>query len=191
LQVQVAAKADQGIVRIATLRTTSFAGGNEHIGFDLRRESVFYKHTGPATDFSVILSQSDTNGLPHSFVSVPIHLKPGDTAVITPRNWDALDGKSVDLMVSDSLGNPMSQLLNVAPPVLVLQDGGIRLSFTGHIGLTYAIETSINLRDWTVVTMLACDTGILSYTEAEPAAFQHRFYRAVQTSAVEQEPASR
>ena len=60
-----------------------------------------------------------------------------------------------------------------------VSNGKLRLPITGAVGETYGVETSSDLRAWTLITSLANTQGTVTFEEPAPSA--NRFYRVLRT----------
>ncbi len=78
---------------------------------------------------------------------------------------------------------PTSAMSLVSPPFFnaaaVLPDGSVQLRVTGIAGLSYTVQASTNLLDWTPVTTLVNTDGTMTVVDMAATNLNYRFYRAV------------
>ncbi len=110
------------IRRTVSIRGTSFAGGGDAFAFDAARQSLVFRHEGPATTVAFSFTQPDAGGDMRTFSAQPVFLEAGDTATLTPVDWSHLDTSGVALMVARSNGSQVTQTLarQLSQPTLAL-----------------------------------------------------------------------
>ena len=91
------------------------------------------------------------------------------------------------VLVTNAAGSLASSdaALSLLPPqpsqfqlLTLLQDGTLKLVFTGEPGAAYTIEVSTNLADWSVLTNLVNTNGTAEFNTVYSAADSQRFFRA-------------
>ena len=82
------------------------------------------------------------------------------------------------LFLADRVAQPL-QAAPVWVDAVVLPDGSVRFSLNAAPDLTYRIEASTNLVDWTALTNLANPSGTIQFIDLHATNFSRRFYRAV------------
>jgi len=146
--------------------------------------SIAVKLTSNAT-FTVTAAGSPALGYQWLFDSVPIG---GATASSYTRfNVQTNDVGNYSVLVTNIAGSLASSnaMLSLIPPqpsqfqlVSLLQDGSLKLVFTGEPGAAYTIEVSTNLADWGALTNLVNTSGTAEFNAGQTAAYPQRFFRA-------------
>jgi hypothetical protein len=139
-------------------------------------------NAGHAAGFSVVAGGTAT-------LNYQWQLNGADVPGATGASYDlaaaqAANAGTYTVVVSNRLGTATSAsaLLTVIPPaaptissVTKLGGGQFRFSFVGESNVTYAIEASTNLIQWTVVTNITSATGTFDFTGSATGAA--RFFR--------------
>jgi hypothetical protein len=76
------------------------------------------------------------------------------------------------MAVASSYEDPMPTLT----PSLQ-SDGTLNLGITGQAGQTYKVWVSTDLKEWTLMTIVANEIGFISVTDSDAPAHKQRFYR--------------
>jgi hypothetical protein len=113
LSINLMARAGDGAVHAAHLQTMSLAGGSDRFAFDAARQAFSYKHSGPATSFTLTLSSVDSSGRPVSFASPKLTIGPGDTVTFKPSDWRHLDSTPITLSLLHADGR--SESVDLSP----------------------------------------------------------------------------
>ncbi len=179
IRVQLLARATNGLVRVATITTTTFPAGSDRFGFDSSSQTVSYTHKGAATTCSFALAQPDQQGNPAAFISGALSIGPGETASFTPASWQDLNRTSATVTFTTSAGQSRQQLLTNPPSAVRSATGAFQGILPGHVGLRYQVQTSSDLLTWSSLIILPCVDGRLEFIDTSAAPFPHRFYRAV------------
>ncbi len=83
----------------------------------------------------------------------------------------------------ESSSSPATAASLIQTPALtapaVLADGTVQLNLSGIAGLSYTLQASTNLADWTLVTTLMNTNGTMTVVDPAATNFNYRFYRAV------------
>jgi hypothetical protein len=61
----------------------------------------------------------------------------------------------------------------------VQPDGAFQFTMSGLTGLTYDVQASTNLIDWTTLTSFVSTNSLMSFRDPDATNFSQRFYRAV------------
>ncbi|MCI0536078.1 MAG: SBBP repeat-containing protein [Verrucomicrobiales bacterium] len=110
------------------------------------------------------------------------------TATLTLSRVTTTTVGAYSVMVSNSVGSETSQpatltVSGAARPVFIsfgwLPEGAFHFSLAGQVGVTYGIDVSTNLMDWTTVTNLASPSGLIEFSDLTTTTFPVRFYRAI------------
>jgi hypothetical protein len=67
---------------------------------------------------------------------------------------------------------------SLAPPQILL-GGSAQLALSGSVGLSYTLQASTNLTDWTRLTTLVATNANMTVVDAASTNFNRRFYRVV------------
>jgi lysophospholipase L1-like esterase len=86
------------------------------------------------------------------------------------------------LFLADRVAHPL-QAAPVWVDAVALPDGSVRFSLSATPDLTYRLDASTNLVDWTALTNLASPSGAIQFIDLNATNFSQRFYRAVLTPA--------
>ncbi len=146
-------------------------------------QSIAVKLTSNAT-FTVTAAASPAPGYQWQFNNVPIA---GATASSYTRfNVQTNDVGNYSVLVTNIAGSLASSnaVLSLIPPqpsqfqlVSLLQDGTLKLVFTGEPGVAYTIEVSTNLADWDVFTNIVNTNGTVEINAGQTAPYPQRFFR--------------
>lgn len=100
LSVKLVAGASDSSMRTIVLKTTSQFNGYDEISFDASRDTIFYRHGGEPTTFTVTLGWAGNSHPPTVFTSEPISIGPGETAAFHPTDWHILNKAPVELLIT-------------------------------------------------------------------------------------------
>lgn len=143
---------------------------------------------------SALLSQGDyseTNGLvtinlgtlvAGAAASVTLQVIPSTAGVVV--NSAAVGSSGIDLNPADNSAQAAAMVMQLISARLsglgVLTNGQFQFTLEGQPGLTYVIQASADLLNWTPVsTNTAVEDGTFKFTDPEAPEFMQRFYRAV------------
>jgi hypothetical protein len=111
--------------------------------------------------------------------------------LLTPGYWPWQPGYSYFLAVTNTSTLPQSFVfyLNGEGPgsgvfkftsITNLPSGWIQLNMTLVPGLTYQLQTSTNLVDWSVLTTISPAPSIYTYIDTSSPLYPHRYYRLLE-----------
>jgi hypothetical protein len=144
---------------------------------------VAVKLTSNAT-FTVTAAASPAPSYQWRFNNVPIG--GATTSSFTRLNVQTNDVGNYSVLVTNVAGSLASSnaALSLIPPqpsqfqlVSLLQDGTLKLVFTGEPGAAYTIQVSTNLADWDVFTNLVNTNGTVEISAGQTADYPQRFFR--------------
>jgi autotransporter-associated beta strand protein len=178
LCLQVMAALTNSSARVATVNTTTYNGGNDTLEFaDPQSQTVTFTHNGPATTFTLVLMQSDSQGNPATFTSSTLNVASNASVTFSPSNWAALASAPVT-MTSINTGGQQQTTLHSTGPGQFLANGAFALNLPGQIGSTYLIEASTNLLSWIPLAMVTNVSGVIQFTDTNVSQFGTRYYSA-------------
>ena len=108
LSVKLVTRSSDASLRTIALNTTSTNDGHDEISFDESRDTIYYRHEGQMTTFTITLGWAGNSDLPTVFTSEPIPIGPGETAAFRPTDWHLLNQTPVDLLITGP-NNPNRQ----------------------------------------------------------------------------------
>jgi IPT/TIG domain len=179
--LQVMARATNGMVRNAILTTTTHSGAMEQLYFsDVAGDTISFSHTGPASVFTLALTQPDNQGNTTVFISPTINIDSNSIVSFSPSNWLALATSPVLVTTRDEHSGLIQTKLKSAGAGQILPGGAFSVTLPGNVGLTYQLQASSNLVSWVPLGLVTNVTGLIRYTDTNTAEFRSRFYRAVE-----------
>lgn len=182
--IQVLASAADGSVRGATVATTALVGGGDKVTFDETQQTFVYAHDGPPTQFTITLTQPDTNGNPQVLESPPLSISGAESVQFDPADWSRLNATQLRLTFTDtSTGRSWEQIPRGSIPlpcVEILPGNVFSAGLPGNTGATYDIQTSTDLAHWQSFKTIDCDRGAVRFQDTIAAGAAQRFYRAVE-----------
>jgi len=100
---------------------------------------------------------------------------------LTYSDGGAFEQTPLGPLHEELIGNPFT--VTETPVVLAspsrLPAGLVQFILEGNVGLTYVVEASTNLVNWTPLTTLVATNGAMPVLDTAATNFNHRFYRAV------------
>ncbi len=128
-------------------------------------------YTGTAVGSLVQVAAADDPQSQTRSASIPLNAVAGTTYQIAVDGYNGHSG-NVRLAV-----RPLPSMAFQQPAKL--QNGSFQTSFMGEPGIRYQIQISTNLVNWTTVTTVVGQDGVLNYLDAQAPSASARFYRAV------------
>jgi hypothetical protein len=139
----------------------------------------------PGQNASFAVTASGTAPLTYAWRFEGTNLPSGTTNPLTIVNCQAAHAGSYDVILANPVGSVTSAVATLAlaaPPVLItpqlVLNGQMRFTLSGRTGLSYAIETTTNMMDWTQTRSYTNITGDVTFTETNALSAPFRAFRA-------------
>ncbi len=88
-------------------------------------------------------------------------------------------GQQANFVPSDFTAYGTCRSVPVLGSPAFIPDGAFQFTVSGTTGLTYDVQASTNLVDWTTLTNFVSTNSPMSFCDPAASNFNHRFYRAV------------